>query len=751
MTPDDRVLVAAPLYHKNALVWTKVGMAAGASLVLLARFDQRLYVESIGRYEVTRLSGVPTMFHLILSDPALAATDKSSVRFIGVGSAPASPALFEALHRAFPNAAATNGYGVTEAGPVMFANHPNGLPRPATSIGYPLEGCEIRLDPGPDEGVLLTRNPGVMAAYHNLPEETARRLKDGWFDTSDVCRRDADGFYYFVGRTDDMFVCGGENVYPGDVEGTLERHPDVLQAAVLPVDHELKGQVPVAFVVARPGSGLSEQAVKEWALAHGPAYQHPAARVPRPRAAPGRDEQDRSRGAQGARAGARTHEESDHVHRSPDIRERRRRRGRGRGGPAGAGAHRARHRTRTRCCSSRRSRTRRPSRSTTRSTRTSRRRPGIEVVMEYPGFANIAKRVATLIAAGTPPEIVWYGAGQAMNLALENQLADVGDVLKATGGTAENLRLVYKGADRSIPTSQQFTYGWYRKDLFQAKNLSAPKSWDDYLKAAKALNNPPNMYGCIVPSAETGASTLLLETMFMKNDVHWFEWNAGKKDYEVVLDKGDQKKRAVETLDYLNELHKFSPEASTYNWGELMSTYFTEKAATSWYVGSRLLDQTIANNPKIADATVPFELPKKLTDHYYLSDPGLPHPGEVQRGRGQEVRDLLHEAPRPDQLVPRGAAAHHPGQPADAELGQVPGQPGDPEADGRAEVPRLGVDQGRAALLLGRAELNPYIGLFHNENLAGWMLAARNIKGMKSEQVVDEAAGQVRKKMRRVG
>jgi len=157
----------------------------------------------------------------------------------------------------------------------MFANHPEGKPRPATSIGYPLEGCEIRLDPGPDEGVLLTRNPGVMAAYHNLPEETARRLEDGWFDTGDVCRRDADGFYYFVGRTDDMFVCGGENVYPGDVESTLERHPDVLQAAVLPVDHALKGQVPVAFVVARPSAGLTEQAVKEWALAHGPAYQHP--------------------------------------------------------------------------------------------------------------------------------------------------------------------------------------------------------------------------------------------------------------------------------------------------------------------------------------------------------------------------------------------------------------------------------------------------------------------------------------------
>jgi hypothetical protein len=109
------------------------------------------------------------------------------------------------------------------------------------------------------------------------------------------------------------------------------------------------------------------------------------------------------------------------------------------------------------------------------------------------------------------------------------------------------------------------------------------------------------MYGCIVPSAETGASTLLLETMFMKNDVHWFKWDAGKKDYEVVLDQGDQKKRAIETLDYLHELHKFSPEASTYNWAELMSTYVAEKAATSWYVGARLLEQVNANNARIAE------------------------------------------------------------------------------------------------------------------------------------------------------
>ncbi len=277
LTPEDRILVAAPLYHKNALVWAKVGFAAGAALVLLARFDARLYLEAIGRYRVTTLSGVPTMFQLILRErEALAAIDRTSVRRIGVGSAPASPALFEALAGAFPNAVATNGYGVTEAGPVMFASHPDGRPRPLGSIGYPLEGAEVRLvGDRPDHGVLHTRNPGVMLGYHNLPEETARRLRDGWFDTGDICRRDADGFYYFVGRADDMFVCGGENIYPGEVEAMLERHPEILQAAVVPVDHELKGQVPMAFVVPRPGARVTEQQVKEWALARGPAYQHP--------------------------------------------------------------------------------------------------------------------------------------------------------------------------------------------------------------------------------------------------------------------------------------------------------------------------------------------------------------------------------------------------------------------------------------------------------------------------------------------
>jgi acyl-CoA synthetase (AMP-forming)/AMP-acid ligase II len=119
------------------------------------------------------------------------------------------------------------------------------------------------------------RNPGVLLGYHNLPEETAKRLRDGWYYTGDVCRRDAEGFYYFVGRTDDMFVCGGENIFPIEVETMLERHPAVHQAYVMPFPHDTKGECPYAFVVLREGASATEEDLKEFALAHGPAYQHP--------------------------------------------------------------------------------------------------------------------------------------------------------------------------------------------------------------------------------------------------------------------------------------------------------------------------------------------------------------------------------------------------------------------------------------------------------------------------------------------
>lgn len=277
-TERDVILVAAPLYHKNALNAIKQGLTAGATLPLLPRFSVERYIEAIGRYRCTVISGVPTMMAMVLArKDLLSKIDTSCVRTVMMGSAPASPQLLREITAHFPNAEPLVVYGVTEGGPVPLGPHPEGKPRPPGSIGAPYAGTEAKLvgGPSPDEGELAVRNPGILLAYHNLPDETAKRIRDGWYYTGDICRRDADGFYYFVGRTDDMFVCGGENIFPIEVESLLERHPAVHQAYVMPFDHELKGRVPYAFVVLRPGATATEEELKQFALANGPAYLHP--------------------------------------------------------------------------------------------------------------------------------------------------------------------------------------------------------------------------------------------------------------------------------------------------------------------------------------------------------------------------------------------------------------------------------------------------------------------------------------------
>jgi len=275
---DNRVMVAAPLYHKNALVQVKLALATGGRMVLLERFDAPRYLQAIADYGCSMMSGVPTMFWLLLREADLLDRLRlPALTTISMGSAPASAALIAALKTRFPGVTVVSNYGITEGGPVMFGAHPDGLARPEGAIGYPLPGTEAELRGGPsaDEGTLWVRNPGVMLGYHNLPEATAARLDDGWFDTGDICRRDGDGWFYFVGRADDMFVCGGENIYPADVEKRLEAHPQVRQAVVLPFADELKGQLPFAFVVAADGAGVDEDALKAHAIAHGPAYAHP--------------------------------------------------------------------------------------------------------------------------------------------------------------------------------------------------------------------------------------------------------------------------------------------------------------------------------------------------------------------------------------------------------------------------------------------------------------------------------------------
>jgi long-chain acyl-CoA synthetase len=277
---SHRYLIAAPLYHMNALALAKLACAAYATVVLLPQFDARAYIEAIGCYRCTWLTAVPPMIAMMLRErDLLARNDLSSVAFVRMGSAPVSLSLMAALREALPQAAVTNAYGTTEAGPVVFGPHPRGLPQPELSVGYPHPQVAVRLVDGEDrdaeQGVLEMKCPAVMLGYHNRPDVKPPITPDGFYVTGDVFRRDTDGFHYFVGRTDDMFVSGGENIYPADVERMLERHPDIAQAAVVPIDDEIKWQKPVAFVIGKPGHVLDEDEVKRFALDHAPAYAHP--------------------------------------------------------------------------------------------------------------------------------------------------------------------------------------------------------------------------------------------------------------------------------------------------------------------------------------------------------------------------------------------------------------------------------------------------------------------------------------------
>ena len=277
---SQRLLVAAPLYHMNGLCTTLFVVAAGASEVLMPEFDARRFVQAIERFRCTWLTGVPPMYAMCLREKdLLAQTDVSAVATIRLGSAPLSLKLWNELRSAFPGATLMNSYGTTEAGPVVCAARPD-QPTPELSVGWPVEDVELRLvdehGRDADQGVLWQRTPALMRGYLNLPDKTREVLTaDGWYVSGDVFRRDAQGAYFFVGRSDDMFVCGGENIFPAEVERLLEQHPQIAQACVVPVPDEIKGEKPFAFVVRKPGSQLSEDEIKRYALDNAPAYQHP--------------------------------------------------------------------------------------------------------------------------------------------------------------------------------------------------------------------------------------------------------------------------------------------------------------------------------------------------------------------------------------------------------------------------------------------------------------------------------------------
>jgi acyl-CoA synthetase (AMP-forming)/AMP-acid ligase II len=273
----SRIVVATPLYHMNGFFLTTMALSNRMRIHLMPRFDAANWLRVIADHGVDYVTGVPTMFALAAQLPdASKPANLGHVSEAFLGSSPVSEALVSQVRRLFPEARIRNSYGTTEAGPVVFRDHPDELPRPPTSVGYPAPGIEWRFGNGSaNEGPLELRTPAVSPGYLNRPDATAKAFADGWYRTGDIMRRDENGFFYFVGREDDMFVCGGENIYPGQVEALIERHPAVAQAAVIPMPHATKGQAPAAFVVLHAGQVADADSIRQFTLDEGPAFAHP--------------------------------------------------------------------------------------------------------------------------------------------------------------------------------------------------------------------------------------------------------------------------------------------------------------------------------------------------------------------------------------------------------------------------------------------------------------------------------------------
>jgi long-chain acyl-CoA synthetase len=278
----ERALIAVPLYHKNAMAGAvKPFLLAGGSLVILPGFDALEVIRAIDCFKVTYLTGVPAMYKMILAEKdALARHDVTSVRYAVCGSAEVPEELLDEFRRVF-SVPIGESYGLTEGGPVPIVNSRWGLKK-RNSCGLAFPGCDVKLvdeadrEVGADEvGELLTRNPGLAKGYWKLPEATAKKFRGGWLYTGDLMRRDADGYYYFVGRRDDMINVAGENVYPKEVEDILLQHPNLRDACVVPAPLGVKGQVPIAFVVAREPGTTTEDDVRRFFLERGAPYADP--------------------------------------------------------------------------------------------------------------------------------------------------------------------------------------------------------------------------------------------------------------------------------------------------------------------------------------------------------------------------------------------------------------------------------------------------------------------------------------------
>lgn len=272
VTHNDVYLNVFPMFHTGGLfVYTLPQVIFGGTTIFIRQFDPAQVLTLLQREKVTIFAAVPTMYQMLTQAANWAEADLSSLRFCTSGGAPLPVPLVEQYTRE-KGIRFKQGFGMTEFGPGIFALAPEDAIRKAGSIGRPnfFVDAQIVDDDnnflGPDqEGELVLKGPSYCSGYFNNPEATAAAVDArGYFHTGDVARYDAEGYFYIVDRKKDMFISGGENVYPAEIEKALYQHPAVHMCAVIGLPDPKWGEVGKACVVLKPANTVSEAELLEF-------------------------------------------------------------------------------------------------------------------------------------------------------------------------------------------------------------------------------------------------------------------------------------------------------------------------------------------------------------------------------------------------------------------------------------------------------------------------------------------------------
>jgi fatty-acyl-CoA synthase len=271
MGQDDHALNVLPMFHVGGLnIQAVPALLAGATVTLHRRFDPGLWLEDVAKRRPTLSTLVPATMQALISHPAWSRTDLSSLKMVSTGSMVVPDSLIRAFHERGVKVGQI--YGCTETSPLALVLLKEDAVRKAGSAGKPAPHCEVKLV----EGEIWVRGANVMRGYWGNPEITAAALTaDGWFRTGDLARVDDEGFHWIMGRSKDVIISGGENIYPAELENVLADCPAVLEAAVVGIEDPKWGEAPCACVVCKPGQTLDEKRVLALFRDRLARYKHP--------------------------------------------------------------------------------------------------------------------------------------------------------------------------------------------------------------------------------------------------------------------------------------------------------------------------------------------------------------------------------------------------------------------------------------------------------------------------------------------